>query len=460
MDEITARLGLDKSSLATGLREAKAEVREGAIGMRDAFKDTMKELAAPLMGIGTMAGLEKLFGTVDQIERVAAAAGFGAEEFQRLSYAASEAGVSSDALETATEFLSKSIGLAKDGTKEYAEVFQRWGIAIKNSIGDLRQAPEILDEIADKMKAIKDPAEQAAMAQDLLGRSGKQLIAIMSEGSAAMHARGAGAAVFSDEDIANVKEAHQEILKLTNTLTVVGGWALSGLASGAQKWGSVTVGSGQQNADNAATVDTLRKIAKMKEDTQARIAARDKLAWDEETKRLKDIEKNREHLHEIVLEVEREKKEHQRELAAAHRADEEKAREAARKKIELEDAAAQRQLTLAQVEAHKDSPYYHTLQELAGNSMWAPASNVAWTAREIIQRQRRLSEYTFQHGANAGDSYFTGERDYINSLKSSLEKAGYTTPELTMEKMQDHLQKIAERMTEAGGLPVAPVLAP
>ena len=68
--------------------------------------------------------------------------------------------------------------------------------------------------------------------------------------------------------------------------------------------------------------------------------------------------------------------------------------------------------------------------------------------------------YTFQHGANAGDSYFTGERDYINSLKSSLEKAGYTTPELTMEKMQDHLQKIAERMTEAGGLPVAPVLAP
>lgn len=122
------------------------------------------------------------------IQDAATKTGIGAEELQKLKFGAEQSGVSFEGLQGAIIKMNKSISEANDGTKAQSEAFQRLGIDIK-SLQGLSPDQQFM-RIADALSRVHDPALKTALAMDLFGKSGAQLIPFLNEGAAGMTALG------------------------------------------------------------------------------------------------------------------------------------------------------------------------------------------------------------------------------------------------------------------------------
>ncbi|HEY3853355.1 MAG TPA: hypothetical protein VGO67_03060 [Verrucomicrobiae bacterium] len=222
-EEILVRLGLDNRALQQGLQAADKSVEEFGHRAKETLADTFKELTAPILGTGAIAmGVEKIFGKVEEIERVAAATGFAAEEYQRLVYAAKSFGIESSAVEKSLETLAKNIGQANEGETQALELFNKWGIALKDARGDTLEVNDVFKEIVDKVSSMHDPAARTAADMDLLGKNGAKFVALMVQGNEAIQEIGKSASVVTTKEIEDLKEAKEWWESAGNFATVWG----------------------------------------------------------------------------------------------------------------------------------------------------------------------------------------------------------------------------------------------
>lgn len=110
--------------------------------------------------------------------------GVPAETLQQLGFAAEQSGYSLEGMGTSLGKLSKLAYDAKKGGKEAADAFKKVGVSVKGADGELRPAEDILADIADHIAALPDGTEKTAKTMALFGRSGKDLIPLLNEGSA------------------------------------------------------------------------------------------------------------------------------------------------------------------------------------------------------------------------------------------------------------------------------------
>ncbi len=153
-----------------------------------------KLLAASTTVGGAIIGMAK--STADYgntAAKTARSVGMDAEEFQKLSYAAKYAGVDQQKLSASMVRLNKNIVAAAGGSKAAQQTFKDLGINLKDSAGNLRAPNEILADIADVFSSTEDGAGKTALAYELLGRSGADMISLLNGGSAGLKTMGAEA---------------------------------------------------------------------------------------------------------------------------------------------------------------------------------------------------------------------------------------------------------------------------
>lgn len=153
-----------------------------------------KLLAASTTVGGAIIGMAK--STADYgntAAKTARSVGMDAEEFQKLSYAAKYAGVDQQKLFASMVRLNKNIVAAAGGSKAAQQTFKDLGINLKDSAGNLRAPNEILADIADVFSSTEDGAGKTALAYELLGRSGADMISLLNGGSAGLKTMGAEA---------------------------------------------------------------------------------------------------------------------------------------------------------------------------------------------------------------------------------------------------------------------------
>lgn len=109
--------------------------------------------------------------------------GVPAETLQQLGFAAEQSGYSLEGMGTSLGKLSKLAYDAKKGGKEAADAFKKVGVSVKGADGELRPAEDILADIADHIATLPDGTEKTAKTMALFGRSGKDLIPLLNEGS-------------------------------------------------------------------------------------------------------------------------------------------------------------------------------------------------------------------------------------------------------------------------------------
>jgi hypothetical protein len=188
-------LGTKNDKLSQGLAQADAAVKEwsnkaaGAISSAAAagraFADGMKDVGTKLMAMGGMMGAPLLVAAKEaadfgeKIGKLASQTGMSAEALSGLKYQAESMGISIDAVGAGVKGMQKALF---DGGKETAEAFKAIGLSVNDLKG---MSPEQqIAKIADGLQGIDNPGQRAALAMQVLGRSGSQLLPLFEGGSA------------------------------------------------------------------------------------------------------------------------------------------------------------------------------------------------------------------------------------------------------------------------------------
>lgn len=178
-----------------------ANVRsEYTIGVRDEVSGPVARMSASLgkfastiAGLGALGAaggiavvatrLRSAVDMADELNKASQKAGTTVERLSALQYAARLADVSSESLTAALAKLSRQMDQAAQGVKAPAAAFDAIGVAVKNADGSLRDSTEVLTDVARVFATLPDGATKTALAIQLFGRAGAELIPLLNSGA-------------------------------------------------------------------------------------------------------------------------------------------------------------------------------------------------------------------------------------------------------------------------------------
>jgi hypothetical protein len=124
----------------------------------------------------------------DQTGILAGKLGVTTEALSRLQYAAKLSDVSQQSLESGMKRLSRTLTESAAGTGEAAKAFEALGLSAKDLIN--LPVDQQLGAIGDALNTVENASQKAAIAQQIFGRSGVDLIPILKEGTAGIRSMG------------------------------------------------------------------------------------------------------------------------------------------------------------------------------------------------------------------------------------------------------------------------------
>lgn len=149
------------------------------------------KIAGTAIGVGLAAAgalaarsIKSAIDQADEMSKLASKIGIGTKELSRLAYAAELSDVSMESLGNAVKRLGQFQVEVIKGGKEQAAILKSIGIEAQDaSTGGLRNAEDMLRDLADVFAAMPDGANKTALAVKLLGKSGADLIPLLNGGS-------------------------------------------------------------------------------------------------------------------------------------------------------------------------------------------------------------------------------------------------------------------------------------
>jgi hypothetical protein len=165
-----------------GLQGRLKNVRNAALSVNTAFR---------AMAVILTAGAFSKFitGAIDQADafgKLSRQTGIAADELQSYVNAGKLAGVEQATIEKSLRRLAQSMREADQEVATYADAYKALGITVRDSEGNLKESEVVLGELADRFRNMPDGATKAAIAMEIFGRSGSQIIPMLNEGSAAL----------------------------------------------------------------------------------------------------------------------------------------------------------------------------------------------------------------------------------------------------------------------------------
>jgi hypothetical protein len=193
-DRIEVIFGAQIASLLAGLEEAKAAVVESTEGMTTAFEGMEAAIStamAPLLAITAVLEGGEIFGEAiskaaefgKQLEVASQKTGMEVEQLSALQYAANLSDVSVGDLTIGLQRLSRGMEEAEKSTGPAYEAMNALGIRAMDAQGHLRPMHDVLLDLAARFRGMEDGAGKTALAMDLFGRSGANLIPLLNQGS-------------------------------------------------------------------------------------------------------------------------------------------------------------------------------------------------------------------------------------------------------------------------------------
>lgn len=212
-DKTTGAFNSARKGLGNLAAEAKSVV-SGVGAVRAAFGVLGGAVGAALSITAVKGAVDML----DQLDDLSEKTGIATEALSALRYAGEVVGTPIEALATGVRKLSLNMAAAAGGGKEQAAAFQAIGVSFKNLDGSLRGSDQVLGAIADKFASFRDGPEKAALAVELFGKAGADMIPLLNKGSAGMEELRQEAerlgVVFSGDRAAQAAEFNDNLKKI------------------------------------------------------------------------------------------------------------------------------------------------------------------------------------------------------------------------------------------------------
>lgn len=177
--------GMDRAARKANQRMGEIEKRALAFGK---VLGTALVTGAAAAATALAAITKQAIDYADHLNDLNQRLGISAEALSGWAYAAQQTGTDIDALGLGLKRLAKNMAEALDPKSQQASLFKALGVDVKDAQGNLRSLEEILPEIAGKFKELDNATTEAALAQELFGKSGTDLVEFLNQGEDGLEA--------------------------------------------------------------------------------------------------------------------------------------------------------------------------------------------------------------------------------------------------------------------------------
>ena len=186
--ELKVKIDADTKGLETSLKGAETRMGKFTSGIQKHSKAIGIGMAA--MGtaiVGAAALSVKSWAEMgDEVAKMAAKTGMSTEALSELRHAAMLSGADLETVEKGIKKMSMSISEAIDGMATYTDAFAKVGMQAQDLIG--LKPEEAFLKIGAAIGAMEDPLLKAAVAQEIFGRAGMDLIPMFNQGEEGLRA--------------------------------------------------------------------------------------------------------------------------------------------------------------------------------------------------------------------------------------------------------------------------------
>lgn len=176
---IEVQMLLDLARWNSDITNANRLMDQGLLKMKQGITGALGGLVA---GLGVAAFTSWIKGAIDagdEAFNLSKKMGMAAEDVAGIQLAFKMAGVESGGMQTAMVKLSK-------GVAEGDEVFKRLGVSVRNSDGSLKSSKQVLYDVADVFEVMPDGINKTALATEVFGKAGADLLPLLDDGSAGL----------------------------------------------------------------------------------------------------------------------------------------------------------------------------------------------------------------------------------------------------------------------------------
>lgn len=214
--------GMDKAERDMDAHAKRMKARAEAIGRGIGTAINIGIAGAVAAGGALVAITKSAIDFADHLNDLNQRLGVSAEALSGWAYAARQTGTDIDALGVGLKKLAKNMEAALDPRSRQATIFDALGVKITDSVGNLKSLEDILPEIATQFKALNNATLEAAIAQELFGKSGADLMEFLNQGADGldqMRQRARELGIELDGDTMNAADEFNDTLGDIKTVT-------------------------------------------------------------------------------------------------------------------------------------------------------------------------------------------------------------------------------------------------
>lgn len=138
-------------------------------------------VGAALLGVATKAA-----ETTDHIDKMSQKLGMSREGFQEWDFILSQNGASIDGMQAGMKTLTNQVDELSKGGKVATDAFGQLGLSYEDMAGLSQE--QIFEKTIVALQGVEDTTKRAAIANDLLGRSGSELAPLLNAGADSVNA--------------------------------------------------------------------------------------------------------------------------------------------------------------------------------------------------------------------------------------------------------------------------------
>ncbi len=164
--ELFVKIDADTKSVDSKFNKTKKQAKQ--------LGDSLgKYVTLPMLAVGAGAiALTKQVGTMaDKLLDLEQITGLSTDTLQEFKNISTVAGVSFEGLTGIVQKFTSRLPTIEAGTSESAKAFEKLGVSLKDTNGEIRSSEELVPELITSLQSIENVTERNAVAQQVFGRS-------------------------------------------------------------------------------------------------------------------------------------------------------------------------------------------------------------------------------------------------------------------------------------------------